>query len=663
MTFCEAQMSWDIEQETLLAFEQDNEAAMALLELEQADMGAPSSSHGLAPISNSPHPEPSVAQGGQALEQKTGDDDQRTEALGQRSGESKGVNQPGPSDAVDVRRRLRTKQPKPQAFKTDAERSMEKMLQAAVDAEGDKQLALLPVTVKRKHVHWTHVRTHDPKHVQPSSLTRKGFWGHLSKCYAEVYPDTSSPTGSILAFGLVAVERHLQAAQEVDRDEHKHCATFSNQQHYWNKVAKHSLKKYNVPLNAVAHDSYVTMYAYLRVPSKKKPLGELDTEPYMSQYHPRAQDLHDLLMSSHKYSTLNDARRSHGEQKRKRLSLFDEIQSHDLRTVTQFQAYACEQAKKGNNSLAEFCTRQGHKIEDLLRNTWNIVEAPTLLMKGKESLIDKMQKAAAELPCVCSGRWAPGAAAVLSLNAIDVKFFCSMVLRALRVGAKRGSNVACVGEGGCGKSTLLEALENIFDCAAKPEAGSTFPLASAADHDLCLWQDYEHDENTVRFSDLLSFFLGESVGIHIPGALNKKFKNVAPCFYSGRCHMELLPSHKHSSKACEKYNGMMDERFTIFRFNIPLPREQRLLDWPSCGCCAAKFYLSEGTFGTNVFQSPSRSGQFRPPPIALERASGSGPGQVQFAIASELEKLACLHRQGVLDTEEFRSAKRRLIQA
>ncbi len=99
------------------------------------------------------------------------------------------------------------------------------MLQAAVDAEGDKQLALLPVTVKRKHVHWTHVRTHDPKHVQPNSLTLKGFWGHLSKCYAEVYPDTSSPTGSILAFGLVAVERHLQAAQgevETGRQRHNH---------------------------------------------------------------------------------------------------------------------------------------------------------------------------------------------------------------------------------------------------------------------------------------------------------------------------------------------------------------------------------------------------------------------------------------------------------
>ena len=51
-----------------------------------------------------------------------------------------------------------------------------------------------------------------------------------------------------------------------------------------------------------------------------------------------------------------------------------------------------------------------------------------------------------------------------------------------------------------------------------------------------------------------------------------KFKNVAPCFYSGRSHMELLPRRKHSRKVCEKYNGMMDERFTIFRFDAPLPR-------------------------------------------------------------------------------------------
>ena len=142
-----------------------------------------------------------------------------------------------------------------------------------------------------------------------------------------------------------------------------------------------------------------------------------------------------------------------------------------------------------------------------------------------------------------------------------------------------------------------------------------------------------------------------------------KLKNVAPCFYSGRSHMELLPSHKHSRKVCEKYNGMMDERFTIFRFNAPLPREQRVLDWPSCGGCAAKFYLSEGAFGVNAPRGPPGLGQVRPLPVALGRAPDFGSGQVQLDVVAELESLARLHGQGVLDAEEFRMAKRRLIQA
>ena len=56
-------------------------------------------------------------------------------------------------------------------------------------------------------------------------------------------------------------------------------------------------------------------------------------------------------------------------------------------------------------------------------------------------------------------------------------------------------------------------------------------------------------------------------------------------------------------------------------------------------------------------------GQVRPLPIALGRAPDLGSGQVQFDVVTELEKLACLHGQGVLDAEEFRMAKRRPTQA
>ena len=88
-----------------------------------------------------------------------------------------------------------------------------------------------------------------------------------------------------------------------------------------------------------------------------------------------------------------------------------------------------------------------------------------------------------------------------------------------------------------------------------------------------------------------------------------------------------------------------------------------MLDWPNRGGCTTKFYLSEGAFGVNTLQDPSGFGQVRPLPIALGSAPDFVSGQVQFAVASELKKLACLHGHGVMDVETFRMANRRLIQA
>ena len=100
---------------------------------------------------------------------------------------------------------------------------------------------------------------------------------------------------SILLFGKVVKERHQAATQAAHRDEHHHAACFCTQRHYWNKVAALSREKYNVPLNAVAHDGYGTMYAYLTAPTSKKPLPELDPEPYLSRLHPRGDGLTELL--------------------------------------------------------------------------------------------------------------------------------------------------------------------------------------------------------------------------------------------------------------------------------------------------------------------------------------------------------------------------------
>lgn len=53
---------------------------------------------------------------------------------------------------------------------------------AAVSAEACVE-ASLPTTVKRKHMHYTHVRTFDENHIQPEALTRAEFYEHLEQCY------------------------------------------------------------------------------------------------------------------------------------------------------------------------------------------------------------------------------------------------------------------------------------------------------------------------------------------------------------------------------------------------------------------------------------------------------------------------------------------------
>ena len=123
---------------------------------------------------------------------------------------------------------------------------------------------------------------------------------------------------------------------------------------------------------------------------------------------------------------------------------------------------------------------------------------------------------------------------------------------------------------GCGKSTLLAPFEKIFSSALeKPQAGSTFTISGIVKSDIILWQDYEHDEQILRISDLCSLLADESVGIRKPGKVNKKYRNVAPCFYTGRAQI----AHQRSDKKAEAiHNGMIDERFVTFRFANPFPR-------------------------------------------------------------------------------------------
>ena len=226
-----------------------------------------------------------------------------------------------------------------------------------------------------------------------------------------------------------------------------------------------------------------------------------------------------------------------------------------------------------------------------IRNARRAIDATQLAEERGMTLMDKLRRASAQLTCECGGTWCAGVAQILLINIIDKHVFAKAMVRALEMGAKRGTNIGLVGRAGSGKSTLIESLEKVCTTAGKPQQNSSFPWSNAAQCDILLWQDYKHHEQTVSFTDLLSFLVGESVDVRVPGEKNVKVRNVAPMIYSGRAP---LPSSFSEPSGRLEYDEMMMERFTTFRFTHPIDKHTRRPDYAQCGKCCAHFYLSNG---------------------------------------------------------------------
>ena len=546
-----------------------------------------------------------------------------------------------------VARRLRGKQPPPDG-------GLGAICDLAITAESWREIAWLADDAQRQHMHYVHVRTHSETDVQPHELTRVEFYRHIEKVYKEEYPEPANKhSGSIALFGMVVKEWHAESADTCLRDEHHHCAVFTSKRHFWKKIARRSYETYRVKLHAAAHEGYATMYRYLTQASPKKPMSEIDAQRWFSEMHPQGDKLRRLLEAgaTHERAFQGRKRRADGAaEEHVSRNVYQVIKANGLRSAEAFQAHACAEESKGRGKLAEFCTKNGHKLQAMVDQAWAVVSAPERLAWNALTLVEKLAKQAGALPCECAGAWAPGALAILERNEIPASAFTGAVRRALEVGARREVNVACVGAGGCGKSALLEPFEKIFRCFPKPQAGSTFSLTGITEYDIVLWQDYDHNEKTVSFTDLLSVFAGESFGCREPGRKNEKMKNTAPLFYSGHSRMRC---GKQCMKVRDSLNGMMDERFTIFEFTNPIPKSLRKVEWPHCGRCAAAFYLHGPPAATA--SAPSSSG----PPPAPAAPDGQAPSSGD--LVASLRELAQLHSAGALNDQEFSAAKQLLL--
>jgi len=469
----------------------------------------------------------------------------------------------------------------------------------AIAVEAWHELVLLEDDARRQHMHWVHNRTNNPQDKQPGSFSRQGFFEHLCTCYQEVYPEAANRHGSILLFSAVAKEKLGVVSASGASLEHNHGPTYCSKRHYWKQVAELSYKKYRVKMHVAVHSGYATMYKYITDSTSRKPRSELDAEVWLSKDHPRGVVLKRLLEAGARQANAFAGRTgkrgasssAEGDvTKRFRAGdVYALVAGEKFQSILQVQDHAFALAQNCDTRLAEFCTSVGEdKLADLIKSAVSIVEAPTTLALKCSSRMDLLRKAAAEGTCTCGGVWAPGAHKVLAHQGEDVIKFCQDVCRALEIGARRGTNMAIIGEPGCGKSMVFEPFDDIFHVMGKPDSKSTFPMSGIIDAHTLVWQEYYHKDKIVLFEDLLAVLAGERLEIRVPHRKNHSHRNTAPMFYSSN---SLLAVRRDDPEQMQRLNTAMCERFIIRRWNVPIPFNCRQTDFPRCGRCCANFLL------------------------------------------------------------------------
>ena len=107
--------------------------------------------------------------------------------------------------------------------------------------------------------------------------------------------------------------------------------------------------------------------------------------------------------------------------------MFELVQQMKFKTVAALLSHAAREAEASRGALADYCTRQGHKLEEQLANAWAVLEAPQKALDAERMLVEKPWLAATSKPCICGGTWGPGDANILQNNNIFVQDFCGVV--------------------------------------------------------------------------------------------------------------------------------------------------------------------------------------------------------------------------------------------
>ena len=241
--------------------------------------------------------------------------------------------------------------------------------------------------------------------------------------------------------------------------------------------------------------------------------------------------------------------------------------------------------------LSEFFhNRKKAKIQELIRNTWDIEASDSLIQRETMSRMEILANYRNEVECGCNGKWLELALQTLRNNNITRKHFSDAMVDLLENGRQKRKNIYIMGESNCAKSFLLLPLKQIFKCFVNP-AASTFNWLGIDDAEVILLNDFRWCSAVIPWEQLLHLLEGDTVKFPTPKnhhCDDITFERDSPVFATAP---EEIVSNKVGPLML-KETKMMKQRWNVLHFTYAIPEDQ-IVQVEPCGACFCKLILDE----------------------------------------------------------------------
>jgi len=389
-----------------------------------------------------------------------------------------------------------------------------------------------------------------------------------------------------------------------DGGSHYHLSLKLNGVKKWHQVKCNINREENIVVHFSSKPSYyIAAYRYIT---------KEDENVYHSEGHPNLENMNSpptknctlayrekkrlqRANSDTPTSSSSSSSRTRPPLKKRRLTnleVADFIINNKIQNSTQLFAEANSRKEAGETDLANFVLARSPKaLEDLISNTFRLINSAELLQRKSKSRIDLLREISLG-ECVdgCNKLWFTSAEEVLVNNKIHPILFASAIRELLFKGRGKHRNIIITGPANCGKTFLLKPLENIYKCFLNP-AKDKYAWVGSAEAEVILLQDFRWDPETIAWKTLLLLLEGETV--KLPAPKNQFSKDIEistdiPIFATSK---EAVMYKGPNNFRDDREDRMMEVRWKIFRLNVEITEDQQKCIQP-CGRCFAELVFT-----------------------------------------------------------------------